>query len=129
MSDQTIYTDIATEDTVVREWTDCQFEEGWCTTHNVAASIRKTRSRVMDRVVVGGDTLGTERLVYKLVETLTCTAVTARALNLGRLTERGRVNRGVTHSYLYLGLTFGEVGRDEQYSQPSISRKPSGQSD
>ena len=82
----------------------------------------------MDRVVVGGDTLGTERLVYKLVETLTCTAVTARALNLGRLTERGRVNRGVTSSYLHLGLTFGEVGRDEQYSQPSISRKPSGQS-
>ena len=113
---ETVYLNLATEDTVGRVdvGTNCQFVDDWCTTHNVVAISRKTRCKVMDRVVVGGDMQGTERLVFRMIETLTCSARLDSDSNLNRLAEGGQTNWGVTSSYFENTFNFGEVARDRQ---------------
>ena len=78
---------------------------------------------MMDRVVIGGNMRGSERLVYKMVETLTCSAWLESAPDLCRLTDGGQASNGVTSSFGGLTVRFGEVERVGQQTDSTLESR------
>ena len=95
--------------------TTCHVEGGWCTIHNVALCMRKSRTKVQGSGVVEG----VARTKYRMVETLYCPVWKAAVVNPDRLTERGQANYFLTGNIGGGGFTFGEVLRGTDLANSS----------